>query len=152
LDLVADTTIGATNQTNGVDTIEMTPRLGVRFHLFSRIQRFNARERAPRRRIVVRDLVRVESRNLFYSGDTGSDSTVRFRNRLELLVPLNKARVNDDGARYLIAGLGVVHPARRSRRALRQPATHPRGPRLPPQLQLAVRSTLHLDAVAQHHR
>ena len=103
LDLVADTTIGSTNQTDDVDTIEVTPRLGVRFHLFSRTQRFNARERAPRRRIVMRDLVRVESRNFFYSGDTESDSTVRFRNRLELLVPLNKARFNDDGARYVIA-------------------------------------------------
>ncbi len=103
LDLVADTTIGSTNQTDDVDTIEVTPRLGVRFHLFSRTQRFNARERAPRRRIVMRDLVRVESRNFFYSGDTESDSTVRFRNRLELLVPLNKARFTDDGARYVIA-------------------------------------------------
>jgi hypothetical protein len=103
MDLVADTTIGWTNQTDNVDTIEVTPRLGARFHLFSRTQRFNVRERAPRRRIVVRDLVRFESRNFFYSDATESDSTVRFRNRLEMLVPLNKARVNDDGARYLLA-------------------------------------------------
>lgn len=104
LDLVVDTTIGRTKQTDDVDTTEVTPRLGVRFHLFSRAQRFHPRERAPRRRIVVRDLVRVESRNFFYSGaETGSDSTVRFRNRLEFLVPLNKERITDDGARYLLA-------------------------------------------------
>jgi hypothetical protein len=104
LDLVADTTIGWTKQTDDVNTTEVTPRMGVRLHLFSRAQRFHALERAPNRRIVVRDLVRVESRNFFYSsGETESDSTVRFRNRLEFLVPLNKERITDDGARYLLA-------------------------------------------------
>jgi hypothetical protein len=44
------------------------------------------------------------SRNFFYSGgDVESDSTVRFRNRLEFLLPLNKARITDDGARYFLA-------------------------------------------------
>ncbi len=104
LDVVADTTVGSTKQTDDVDTIEVTPRLGLRFHLFSRSQRFQLMERAPDRRIVVRDLVRVESRNFFYRGaESGFDSTVRFRNRLEFLIPLNKARMTDDGARYLMA-------------------------------------------------
>jgi hypothetical protein len=104
VDLVADTTIGRTLQTNDVHTTELTPRIGARFHLFSRAQRFRVVEQAPRRRIVLRDLVRVESRNYFYSGgDDDSDSTIRFRNRLELLVPLNKERITDDGARYVVA-------------------------------------------------
>jgi hypothetical protein len=47
--------------------------------------------------------VRVEVRNHFYTGDTANDSTVRFRNRLEFQVPLNRRRVTDDGARYLLA-------------------------------------------------
>jgi hypothetical protein len=42
-------------------------------------------------------------RNFFYVGDTPSDSTIRFRNRLELLVALNKDRFDDDRVRYLIA-------------------------------------------------
>jgi hypothetical protein len=104
LDLVADTTIGRTKQTDDVDSTEVTPRLGLRFHLFSRAMRFHPREQAPRRRIVVRDLVRVESRNFFYTGgDVESDSTVRFRNRLEFLLPLNKDRITDDGAGYWLA-------------------------------------------------
>jgi hypothetical protein len=104
IDIVADTTIGRTKQTSAVDSTEVTPRLGVRFHLFSRALRFHPREKAPRRRIVVRELVRVESRNLFYSGgDPPSESTFRFRNRLELLLPLNKERITDDGARYWLA-------------------------------------------------
>lgn len=104
LDLVGEATIGRTLQTDEVQSLEVTPRFGVRFHLFSRDQLIRVREQAPRRRIVLRDLVRVEWRNLFYSGgDTESDSTVRFRNRLEYLMPLNKARITDDGAQYLLA-------------------------------------------------
>jgi hypothetical protein len=103
LDLVGDATIGRTLQTDEVHSTELTPRFGVRFHLFSRAQRFRVVEQAPQRRIVVRDLLRVESRNFFYSGgDTDSDSTVRFRNRLELLWPLNTERLTDDGARYVL--------------------------------------------------
>jgi hypothetical protein len=104
LDVVADTTIGRTMQSDDLDSTEITPRLGVRLHLFSRAHRFHPREEAPRRRIVLRDLARVESRNFFYSGgDVESESTIRFRNRLEFLLPINKERITDDGARYLLA-------------------------------------------------
>jgi len=37
-----------------------------------------------------------------YGANMDSDSTVRFRNRLEFLVPLNTERITDDGARYLL--------------------------------------------------
>jgi hypothetical protein len=50
LDLVADTTIGRTMQSDDLDSTEVTPRLGVRFHLFSRAQKLRVREPAPRRR------------------------------------------------------------------------------------------------------
>jgi hypothetical protein len=104
LDLIAEATVGRTVQTDDVTSVEVTPRVGVRFHLFSRAQKFRLYEQAPRRRLVVRDLLRVESRNFFYSGgDQESDSTIRFRNRLEFLVPLNKPRITDDGARYWLA-------------------------------------------------
>ena len=52
---------------------------------------------------MLRNLARVEGRNLFYSSDTSNDSTLRFRNRVELQVPLNRNRVSDDGARYVLA-------------------------------------------------
>ena len=105
LDLIGESSVGYTKQTDDVNTWEVTPRIGARFHLFSRsVPTLPVRERPPSRRIVVRDLVRVESRNFFYTGEgSGSDSSVRFRNRLEFLVPLNKERVSDDGARYLLA-------------------------------------------------
>jgi Protein of unknown function (DUF2490) len=103
IDLVLDTTVGRTTQTDDVDTVEVTPRVGARFHLFSRAQRYHPRERAPARRYVVRDLVRFEARNFYYSGgDVDYSYGSRFRNRLEFLVPLNKERLTDDGARYLL--------------------------------------------------
>ena len=112
LDLVGEIGAGYTKQTDDVNTWEVTPRVGLRFHLFSRsvpkvgVGKLGAqlRELPPARRIVLRDLVRVESRNFFYTGaGSGSDSSVRFRNRLELLVPLNREKLTDDGARYLLA-------------------------------------------------
>jgi len=110
LDLSAQATVGYTQQTDDLDTIEVTPCLGARFHLFSRgvttivKNRPAQKELPPRRRVVVRDLVRVESRNFFYTGEgSSSSSSVRFRNRLELQIPLNKESMSDDGVRYMLA-------------------------------------------------
>ena len=109
LDLVTEAAVGYTKQTDDVNSFEVTPRVGVRFHVFSRglppvLPGSPLRELRPYRRLVVRDLVRVESRNIFYTGaGSGSDSTVRFRNRLELLLPLNKEKLSEDGTRYLLA-------------------------------------------------
>jgi len=105
LDLVSEAVVGYTKQTDDVNSFEVTPRVGVRFHFLSRgLPTAHLRERPPRRRIVVRDLVRIESRNFFYTGaGSGSSSSVRFRNRLEFLVPLNKEKLTEDGARYLLA-------------------------------------------------
>jgi hypothetical protein len=106
LDLVGEATIGYTKQTDDVNSFELTPRVGVRLHLWSRYTDalIQKRELVPKRRLVVRDLLRVESRNLIYGGaGSGSDSSVRFRNRLEFLVPLNRQRLTDDGAAYTLA-------------------------------------------------
>lgn len=108
LDLIGELPFGYTRQTDDVNTWELTARGGVRFHLFSRAVPTRAaravRELPPKRRIVVRDRVLVEERNFFYTGSgSGSDSSVRFRNRLEILAPINKERVSDDGAHYLLA-------------------------------------------------
>lgn len=110
LDLVGETAVGYTKQTDDVNSWEVTPRAGARFHVFSRNVptaipgRPLQREFPPRRRVVLRDLVRVESRNIFYTGSgTGSSSTVRFRNRLELLVPLNRESLSADRVRYVLA-------------------------------------------------
>lgn len=105
LDLVGEVATGYTVQTDDVNSFEVTPRVGARVHFLSRsLPAPHGRERAPMRRIVLRDLVRVESRNLFYTGSgNGSSSTVRFRNRLEFLLPLTREKLTEDGARYVMA-------------------------------------------------
>jgi hypothetical protein len=110
LDLVGETAVGYTQQTDDVNSWEVTPRGGARFHVFSRDVptaipgRPLQKEFPPRRRVVLRDLLRVEARSLFYTGDgSGNSSTVRFRNRLELLVPLNRETLSADRVRYLLA-------------------------------------------------
>lgn len=105
LDGVGELATGYTSQTDDVNSFELSPRIGVRFHLTSRDLPTGPlkRERLPRHHIVVRNLVRFEARNLFYSGGGEADSVLRFRTRLELQVPLNRERMTDDGARYLLA-------------------------------------------------
>lgn len=106
LDLIGEIATGYTRQADDVNSTEVSPRVGVRLHVFSRDRprRLQVFERPPRRRIVVRDRILVESRNIFFSGaGTGTDFTWRFRNRLEFLASLNKEKLTDDGARYLLA-------------------------------------------------
>ena len=98
IDLIGEVTLGRTKQSDDLDTTELTVRGGVRFHLFSRQRHLLLNETLPKRRLVIRDLVRVESRNFFYSNDDPSESTIRFRNRVELLWPLNRPNLGDDGA------------------------------------------------------
>ncbi len=105
LDGVGELATGYTSQTDDVNSFEVSPRIGVRFHLTTRDLPTGPlkRERLPRHRIVVRDLVRFEARSLFYTGVGEDESVLRFRNRVELQVPLNRERMTDDGARYLLA-------------------------------------------------
>lgn len=103
LDLVGELATGHTSQTDDLDSFEVSPRLGIRFRLPTVDLPTGPfrHERLPKYRIVVRNLIRVEARNLFYTGDTSTQSTIRFRNRLELQLPVNRRRVTDDGAYYL---------------------------------------------------
>ncbi len=104
LDLTAEVVAGYTKQTDAVDSFELTPRLGVTFHFLSReLPHLRDSERAPKRRLVLYNDLRVEWRNFYYTGDEPNSSTVRFRNRLGSRYPLNRSKVTDDGAAYLVA-------------------------------------------------
>jgi len=103
LDGVGELLVGGTRQTNHLNSTEVTPRIGLRLHLLSNLRHEIVKERRPKRRLVLRDLVRVEWRNLYYSTDKPDSSTVRFRNRFETLWPLNRQRLTDNGAAYLNA-------------------------------------------------
>ena len=106
LDVIGELVTAYTKQTDDVNSTEVTGRAGVRLHFLSREhpRLMHRDERPPKRRVVIRDRILVESRHHFYSGaGSGSDHTVRFRNRLEFQVPINTAKVTDNGARYLLA-------------------------------------------------
>lgn len=104
LDLVGELATGYTSQTDDVNSFELSPRIGLRFHLTTRDLPTGpfVRERLPRRRLVIRDLVRFERRNLFYSDGRDTETVGRFRNRLELQIPLNRERVTDNGVQYVL--------------------------------------------------
>ena len=85
------------------NSTEFTPRIGFRLHLLSNLRHEIVKERRPKRRLVLRDLLRLEWRNLYYSTDKPDSSTVRLRNRFESLWPINRPRITDNGASYLAA-------------------------------------------------
>ena len=105
LDLLAEVATGYAQQTDDVNSVELTPRVGATWHLLSRDipAVVHVRELPPHRRVVIRDTMRVEQRNLLYSDATDDSHTVRFRNRVEFLLPLNTPKLSDDGARYVLA-------------------------------------------------
>jgi hypothetical protein len=156
LDLVGEATVGRTFQTDDVTTFEVTPRVGVRFHVFSRNTTPylpKVREAVPKRRVVVRDLLRVESRNFFYTGSGANESfssNVRFRNR----TAHSDQQAEPDRRRRPLhpRRLGVFHPAQRARRAVRQQAADPRRVRVSAEPGVAFRGALHVDALPRHAR
>lgn len=116
LDVSGELTAGYTKQTDDLNSMELTARGGMRFHLTSRDVRVTSlgligRERPSKRRVVLRDYLRLEERNLFYNTDKPNSSTWRVRNRIEFQFPLNAERTSMDGARYLIADWEWFMPA-----------------------------------------
>jgi hypothetical protein len=108
LDVIGELGTGITHQTDGLSSFELTPRAGLRFHVFSRGlptvigRRLREVELPPSRRFILRDRLLVEQRNLFYNDDEPTSSTVRVRNRIEFQF-LNRSKVTDDRSRTLLA-------------------------------------------------
>jgi hypothetical protein len=102
-DLLGESVLARTVQTDDLKTTEVAARGGARFHFFSRQPRVLFNEQLPKRRLVLRDLVRWEWRRFSYSDGTPSASSWRFRNRLEFLYPLNRPNMGSDGTLHLIA-------------------------------------------------
>lgn len=89
VDLVGELVLDYTNEAEDPDVFEVSARAGARFYLV-------------RGRLQLRDLFRVEVRNLFYDDDT-SDTSWRSRNRIELRYAFNRPRNADPGAFIAIA-------------------------------------------------
>jgi hypothetical protein len=100
-DLIGGLKTGWTGQTNDLDSTEVSAGVGFRLHLLSTLDKEIFKERHPKHRLVLRDLVRVEWLNLFYSTDKPDSHTTRLINRFEALWPFNRPKITDDGAWYV---------------------------------------------------
>jgi Protein of unknown function (DUF2490) len=103
LDVLGELLVGRTRQTDDLDSTELTPRIGMRLHLFSNLRNELTKEKHPKRRLVVKDLIRIEWRNLYYSTDKPDSSALRLRNRVEMSFAITRPRVTDDGATYVLS-------------------------------------------------
>jgi hypothetical protein len=154
MDLTGELVEAYTKQTNDQNSIEITPRAGIRFHLLSRdlptleTHGLAARERPPRRRVSIRDYVRVELRNIFYSEGMPASSHWRFRNRPRTAVSVEPRQDHRGWRTLFLVGLGGLRSAWRSHRAVCQPRADPGRAWLSAGCALAARGTLHLGQVA----
>jgi len=105
LDLTAAATVGLTHQLDGLNSFELTPRIGARAHLFHKVWDKVRPERVPLSRLNLGILARLELRNFVYSGDAASRHEWRFRTRFEAKVALNQPGFSEDGTLYVIADL-----------------------------------------------
>jgi hypothetical protein len=103
LDVLGELLVGRTRQNDDLNSTEITPRVGLRLHILSNLREDLVKEKRPTHRVVLRNLARLEARNLFYSAtDKPNKSTVRFRDRVELMCALTRPRVTDNGAIYAL--------------------------------------------------
>jgi len=104
-DLLAEVDI---KSQTGTDTTA-TPRIGVHFHILSRLLEPHAprgadREKLPRQRVVVSTLLRVQH----------SKSAWQLRDRFALAYPLNRNKTTDNGAVYLTGDSELFIPLDRA--------------------------------------
>ena len=107
LDLVGEASFGRTQQSNDVSSVEVTPKLGARFHFLSNLR--TMLERNLLGRVAVSDLVHFEYRNFWYSDGASSHET-RLRNRIALKVALNHAELSRDNTLYWMADFEFFVP------------------------------------------
>ncbi len=116
LDLEAEASVGRTHQKDGLDTFEITERVGARFRLFAKMAPHRPGipglkyERLPLTRVGLATLVRLEQRNFFYSDDTPAQHSWRARLRFETKLAINHSKLAQDGTLYAIADLEYYAP------------------------------------------
>jgi hypothetical protein len=95
LDVLGETLIGRTRQTDDLNSTEVTPRIGLRLHYLSNLRNELLKEKQPKRRFVLRDLLRLEWRNLYYSTDKPDSSSLRIRSRIETSYAITRPRITE---------------------------------------------------------
>ena len=108
--LEAETVVGRTHQRDGLDTWELTPRLGVTLHLVEQAVKDLNRERLPLARFDVSTFVRLEWRRLSYSDGRPPEHSWRARTRLTGRVALNRPKLAADRMLYATGDVEYCAP------------------------------------------
>ena len=104
-DLVGDLGVGYTKQNDEVESLELSPRVGVRVHLISDVRDVHAVGRVAQR-IGLATTARLEYRHYWYYGSGAtedSSSDWRFRLMLETRIGLNNVDRSRPGTWFLFA-------------------------------------------------
>ena len=143
-DVVGEGVLGRTVQTDDLKTTEVTVRGGMRFHLFSRQERLLFNEQLPKRRMVVRDLVRWEWRR-FSSRTTSHRAQPSVSATASSPLPPQPAEPERGRHDLPHRRLGMVRPHQRSARAFREQASISRRRQLPAQPGVGAGGSLYPD-------
>jgi hypothetical protein len=103
LDVVGEVTAGSTLQTDDLRTNELTLRAGARMYLLNNVRDKFHFGHTPLSRVSLATLIRLEERNFWYSDDTDSQQSFRFRARVEFKAPINHADLTADRTYYVLA-------------------------------------------------
>ena len=102
VDLIGDFMFKYTSQSDGLNTFELRPRVGVRLHLLANFRERRGFERIPTSKFYIGTLLRLEWRNFKYSDERPDESETRFRIRIETKIALNHSRLNQPGTLSVI--------------------------------------------------
>ena len=104
IDLVAETLIGFTNQVDNTRTLEISPKIGIRLHLFNNFWEYmDTFEKVSMRRLGLATLIRFDFRNIWYTQGLGPENEVRLRVRLESILAINHINLDYDDTFYIKA-------------------------------------------------
>lgn len=97
VDLIGDFVFKYTNQADGLNTFELRPRIGARFHILANFRERRGFERIPTSKFYIGTLLRLEWRNFRYSDGRPNEKDTRFRARIETKIALNQSKLNQPG-------------------------------------------------------
>src|SRR5262249_16440529 len=112
IDALGEISFTRKDQSNDVETITVSPRIGVQLHILSRLLDGGggSREPEPRQRFDFKTLFRLADQRQSTNTDSSTTSTWTFRDRWTVAYPLNRPKTTSDGAIYLITDIEGFMP------------------------------------------
>lgn len=103
IDLTAEAVMGYTKDSLRIKTYEISPRIGVRFHILGNIRQYIPNDNILSfERFSFSTLIRYEYRNLYYDNGNAEHQS-RFRVRIETKTAINHKKYSEENTFYLFA-------------------------------------------------